>query len=213
MYNDLPTFRRPGVEAGAFDRVRISIADPDVIRNQWSHGEVKKPETINHRSFKPERDGLFCAQIFGPIKDYECLCGRYKRMKYRGVVCEKCGVEVTLKKVRRERMGHIELAAPVAHVWFLKSTASSIGLMLGMKVSELKQIIYFERYVVVESGTTQLAKRQILTEEQYEAALQKYGAGEFHAGMGAEAVRALLEKMDGQNLVDEAEQLRARSKA
>ena len=210
MYNDLPTFRRPGVEAGAFDRVRISIADPDVIRNQWSHGEVKKPETINHRSFKPERDGLFCAQIFGPIKDYECLCGRYKRMKYRGVVCEKCGVEVTLKKVRRERMGHIELAAPVAHVWFLKSTASSIGLMLGMKVSELKQIIYFERYVVVESGTTQLAKRQILTEEQYEAALQKYGASEFHAGMGAEAVRALLEKMDGQNLVDEAEQLRAR---
>ena len=210
MLQELPAFRRPGAENNALDRIRISIADPKVIRTQWSHGEVKKPETINHRSFKPERDGLFCAQIFGPVKDYECLCGRYKRMKYRGVVCEKCGVEVTLKKVRRERMGHIELAVPVAHVWFMKSSSSSIGLLLGMKFSELKQIAYFERYVVVEPGTTRLRKGQLLTEEEYEQALAEYGHGEFRAGMGAETIREMLEEMNGDNLQAEADGLRER---
>ena len=208
MHDDFHTvFRRPGADNSGFDRIRISIADPEVIRNQWSFGEVKKPETINHRSFKPERDGLFCAKIFGPVKDYECLCGRYKRMKFQGVVCEKCGVDVVLKKVRRERMGHIELAAPVAHVWFLKSSSSSIGLMLDMKFSEVKQVVYFERYVVLEPGSTDLRPRQLLSEEEYEKACDQYGPGEFRVGMGAEAIHTLLEKLNGTNLEEETDQL------
>ena len=145
----------------SFDQIRISIASPERIRS-WSYGEIKKPETINYRTFKPERDGLFCARIFGPIKDYECLCGKYKRMKYRGIICEKCGVEVTLSKVRRDRMGHIELASPVAHIWFLKSLPSRIGLLLDMTLKDLERILYFENYVVIEPGLTPLKLHQLL---------------------------------------------------
>src|SRR6056297_1181111 len=170
----------------AFDSLRISLASPDKVR-EWSFGEVKKPETINYRTFKPERDGLFCAKIFGPVKDYECLCGKYKRMKHRGVVCEKCGVEVTLTKVRRERMGHIDLASPVAHIWFLKSLPSRIGLLLDMTLREIERILYFEAYVVVDPGLTPLERCQLLPEEQYLEALEEYG-DEFDARMGAEAV-------------------------
>src|SRR5216110_1972491 len=149
----------------SFDQIRISIASPERIHS-WSYGEIKKPETINYRTFKPERDGLFCARIFGPIKDYECLCGKYKRMKYRGIICEKCGVEVTLSKVRRERMGHIELASPVAHIWFLKSLPSRIGLMLDMTLKDLERVLYFENYVVLEPGLTPLKERQLLRHDR-----------------------------------------------
>ena len=152
-------------QAMTFDQIKIQIASPEQIRS-WSYGEIKKPETINYRTFKPERDGLFCARIFGPIKDYECLCGKYKRMKFRGIICEKCGVEVTLAKVRRERMGHIELASPVAHIWFLKSLPSRIGLMVDLTLKELEKILYFESYVVLEPGTTDLKMLQLLTEDQ-----------------------------------------------
>ncbi len=178
-----------------FDRIKISIASPEQIRS-WSFGEIKKPETINYRTFKPERDGLFCARIFGPVKDYECLCGKYKRMKYRGIVCEKCGVEVTLQKVRRERMGHIELASPVAHIWFLKSLPSRIGLLLDMTLKDLERILYFENYVVTEPGMTTLAKYQLLGEEQYWEAIDTFGDDSFEAGIGAEALMALLKEID-----------------
>ncbi|MXU66373.1 DNA-directed RNA polymerase subunit beta' [Oceanomicrobium pacificus] len=188
-----------------FDEIRISLASPERILS-WSFGEIKKPETINYRTFKPERDGLFCARIFGPIKDYECLCGKYKRMKYRGVTCEKCGVEVTLQKVRRERMGHIELAAPVAHIWFLKSLPSRIGLMLDMTLRDLERILYFEQYVVVEPGLTDLTHGQLLTEEEYLDAQDQFGDDAFRAGIGAEAIREMLAAID---LDAEAEQLRA----
>ncbi len=177
-----------------FDLIKIGLASPDMIRS-WSYGEVKKPETINYRTFKPERDGLFCAKIFGPTKDYECLCGKYKRLKHRGVVCEKCGVEVTQTKVRRERMGHIELASPVAHIWFLKSLPSRIGLMLDMTLREIERILYFEAYVVVEPGMTPLERGQLLTDETYLESMEQYG-DEFDARMGAEAVRDLLSSMD-----------------
>ncbi len=177
-----------------FDSIRIALASPELIRS-WSFGEVKKPETINYRTFKPERDGLFCAAIFGPIKDYECLCGKYKRMKHRGVVCEKCGTEVTLAKVRRERMGHIDLASPVAHIWFLKSLPSRIGLMLDMTLRDIERILYFEAYVVVEPGLTTLERGQMLNEDQYIAALEEFG-DEFDARMGAEAVHELLRTID-----------------
>jgi DNA-directed RNA polymerase subunit beta' len=177
-----------------FDGIKIGLASPDLIRS-WSFGEVKKPETINYRTFKPERDGLFCAAIFGPIKDYECLCGKYKRMKHRGVVCEKCGTEVTLAKVRRERMGHIELASPVAHIWFLKSLPSRIGLMLDMTLRDIERILYFEAYVVIEPGLTTLERGQLLTEEQYLQARQEHG-DDFDALMGAEAVYQLLRTID-----------------
>ncbi|GAP65682.1 DNA-directed RNA polymerase [Mizugakiibacter sediminis] len=177
-----------------FDSIRIGLASPDLIRS-WSFGEVKKPETINYRTFKPERDGLFCAAIFGPIKDYECLCGKYKRMKHRGVVCEKCGTEVTLAKVRRERMGHIELASPVAHIWFLKSLPSRIGLMLDMTLRDIERILYFEAYVVVDAGLTPLERGQLLTEDQYLEAVEEHG-DEFDARMGAEAVYELLKSLD-----------------
>ena len=213
MLQEFPARRRTSTPAGGFDRVRISIADPDVIRHEWSHGEVKKPETINHRSFKPERDGLFCAKIFGPVKDYECLCGRYKRMKYKGVVCEKCDVEVTLKKVRRERMGHIELAVPVAHAWFMKSTSANIGLVLGMKFSEVRQVVYFERYIVIDPGTTGLQKLQLLDDEEYDRAVQEYGEGEFRVGMGAEAIRELLSEMNGDALEKVLDDLQTRSES
>ena len=177
-----------------FDSIKIALASPDLIRS-WSYGEVKKPETINYRTFKPERDGLFCAAIFGPIKDYECLCGKYKRMKHRGVVCEKCGTEVTLAKVRRERMGHIELASPTAHIWFLKSLPSRIGLMLDMTLRDIERILYFEAYVVIDPGLTSLERGQILTEEQYLQSVEEHG-DEFDARMGAEAVYELLKTID-----------------
>src|SRR5690349_19674072 len=177
-----------------FDAIKIGLASPDLIRS-WSYGEVKKPETINYRTFKPERDGLFCAAIFGPIKDYECLCGKYKRMKHRGVVCEKCGTEVTLAKVRRERMGHIELASPTAHIWFLKSLPSRIGLMLDMTLRDIERILYFEAFVVIEPGLTTLERGQLLTEEQYMTARQEHG-DDFDALMGAEAVHHLLRTLD-----------------
>ncbi len=178
-----------------FDQIRISIASPERIRS-WSFGEIKKPETINYRTFKPERDGLFCARIFGPIKDYECLCGKYKRMKYRGIICEKCGVEVTLSKVRRERMGHIELASPVAHIWFLKSLPSRIGLLLDMTLKDLERILYFENFVVTESGLTPLKMRQLLNEEEYLDAQDEYGGDNFTALIGAEAMKAMLSALD-----------------
>ncbi|MBM3516956.1 MAG: DNA-directed RNA polymerase subunit beta' [Alphaproteobacteria bacterium] len=182
-----------------FDQIKISIASPERIRS-WSFGEIKKPETINYRTFKPERDGLFCARIFGPVKDYECLCGKYKRMKYRGITCEKCGVEVTLSKVRRERMGHIELAAPVAHIWFLKSLPSRIGLILDMTLKDLERILYFESFVVIEPGLSPLKERQLLNEEQYIKAQDDYGEDAFTAGIGATAIRQMLTAIDLEKL-------------
>jgi len=179
----------------SFDQIRIQIASPERIRS-WSYGEIKKPETINYRTFKPERDGLFCARIFGPIKDYECLCGKYKRMKYRGIICEKCGVEVTLSKVRRERMGHIELASPVAHIWFLKSLPSRIGLLLDMTLKDLERILYFENYVVIEPGLTPLKLHQLLGEEEFINAQDEYGEDSFTASIGAEALRIMLSALD-----------------
>ncbi|MEE8532598.1 MAG: DNA-directed RNA polymerase subunit beta' [Alphaproteobacteria bacterium] len=178
-----------------FDEIRIAIASPEKIRS-WSFGEVKKPETINYRTFKPERDGLFCARIFGPVKDYECLCGKYKRMKYRGVVCEKCGVEVIQSKVRRERNGHIELASPVAHIWFLKSLPSRIGLLLDMTLKELERVLYFENYVVIEPGLTPLKLHDLMNEEQYMNAQDEYGEEGFRANIGAEAIREMLCALD-----------------
>jgi DNA-directed RNA polymerase subunit beta' len=179
----------------SFDQIRISIASPERIRS-WSFGEIKKPETINYRTFKPERDGLFCARIFGPIKDYECLCGKYKRMKYRGIICEKCGVEVTLSKVRRDRMGHIELASPVAHIWFLKSLPSRTGLLLDMTLKDLERVLYFENYVVIEPGLTPLKQHQLLSEEEYLKAQDDYGDDQFTAAIGAEALRTMLSAID-----------------
>src|SRR5437879_4430064 len=188
-----------------FDEIRISIASPERIR-AWSHGEIKKPETINYRTFKPERDGLFCARIFGPIKDYECLCGKYKRMKYKGIICEKCSVEVTLSRVRRERMGHIELAAPVAHIWFLKSLPSRIGLLLDMTLKELERILYFESYVVIEPGLTALEDRQLLSEDEYLKAQELYGADSFTALIGAEAIREMLKVLDLEKMATDLRQ-------
>ena len=177
-----------------FDAIKIALASPEKIRS-WSYGEVKKPETINYRTFKPERDGLFCSKIFGPIKDYECLCGKYKRLKHRGVICEKCGVEVTLSKVRRERMGHIELASPVAHIWFLKSLPSRLGMVLDIALRDIERVLYFEAFIVIDPGMTPLTRGQLLTEDDYLAKVEEYG-DEFNAVMGAEAVRELLRTMD-----------------
>ena len=187
-------------ESDHFDAIRIGLASPDKIRS-WSYGEVKKPETINYRTFKPERDGLFCAKIFGPIKDYECLCGKYKRLKHRGVICEKCGVEVTLAKVRRERMGHIELASPTAHIWFLKSLPSRLGMVLDMTLRDIERVLYFEAYVVVEPGMTPLKRNQLLTEDDFLAKTEEYG-DEFEAAMGAEGIRKLLHSIDIDREVD-----------
>src|SRR4028118_492619 len=183
-----------------FDAIKIGLASPEKIRS-WSFGEVKKPETINYRTFKPERDGLFCAKIFGPIKDYECLCGKYKRLKHRGVICEKCGVEVTLAKVRRERMGHIELASPTAHIWFLKSLPSRLGMVLDMTLRDIERVLYFEAYVVVEPGMTPLKRNQLLTEDDFLAKTDEFG-NEFEASMGAEGIRHLLKSINVDRVVD-----------
>jgi len=184
-----------------FDHIRIGLASPDIIRS-WSYGEVKKPETINYRTFRPERDGLFCAKIFGPVKDYECLCGKYKRLKHRGVVCEKCGVEVTQSKVRRERMGHLELASPVAHIWFLKSLPSRIGLLLDMTLREIERVLYFEAYLVTDPGMTDLKRGQLMSEEEYLESLEQYG-DDFTAAMGAEAIYEILKKIDLKVVMDQ----------
>ena len=200
---DLLNFHKREQENHDFDAIKVGLASPEVIRS-WSYGEVKKPETINYRTFKPERDGLFCAKIFGPVKDYECLCGKYKRLKHRGVVCEKCGVEVTQTKVRRERMGHIELASPVAHIWFLKSLPSRIGLMLDMTLRDIERILYFETFVVTEGGMTTLERGQLLSDEGYLEAVEEYG-DEFEASMGAEAIFNLLSTID---LKDEVNKMR-----
>src|SRR4249919_494257 len=186
-----------------FDSIKIGLASPDMIRS-WSYGEVKKPETINYRTFKPERDGLFCAKIFGPVKDYECLCGKYKRLKHRGVICEKCGVEVTLAKVRRERMGHIELASPVAHIWFLKSLPSRLGLVLDMTLRDIERVLYFEAYVVVNPGLTPLHRGQLLSEDDYLSKVEEFG-DDFVAMMGAEGIRELLRAI---NLTEQIDTLR-----
>ena len=199
MNQEIMNLFSPQAPAQVFDQIRISIASPEKILS-WSFGEIKKPETINYRTFKPERDGLFCARIFGPIKDYECLCGKYKRMKYKGIICEKCSVEVTLSRVRRERMGHIELAAPVAHIWFLKSLPSRIGLLLDMTLKDLERILYFEYYVVLEPGLTPLQDRQLLSEEDYLKAQDEYGADSFTAMIGAEAIREMLKSLDLEKL-------------
>ena len=195
-----------------FDAIKIGLASPEKIRS-WSFGEVRKPETINYRTFKPERDGLFCAKIFGPIKDYECLCGKYKRLKFRGVICEKCGVEVTLAKVRRERMGHIELAAPVAHIWFLKSLPSRLGMVLDMTLRDIERVLYFEAYVVVDPGLTPegaMKRGQIMSEDEYNAKVEEFGEGAFTAIMGAEGVRELLRTI---NIDREVEAIRSELKA
>jgi DNA-directed RNA polymerase subunit beta' len=197
-----------------FDHIRVGLASPDMVRS-WSYGEVKKPETINYRTFKPERDGLFCAKVFGPVKDFECLCGKYKRLKHRGVVCEKCGVEVTQTKVRRERMGHIELACPIAHIWFLKSLPSRIGLLLDMTLRDIERVLYFEGFVVIDPGMTTLEKGQLLTDESYLEAIEEFG-DDFNAKMGAEAVYELLKDVDlnheAQDLRDEIESTKSETK-
>jgi len=185
-----------------FDAIRISLASPEKILS-WSFGEVTKPETINYRTFKPERDGLFCAKIFGPITDWECLCGKYKRMKHRGVICDKCGVEVTLSKVRRERLGHIELASPCSHVWFFKGLPSRIGYLLDISMRDLERILYFEAFVVVDVGEVAILKeRQVLQEEEYRKLVQEY-PGQFTARMGAEAIKELLKRVEVEKLSDE----------
>ena len=204
MNQEVLNIFNPVVAAPTFDQIRISLASPDKIRS-WSFGEIKKPETINYRTFKPERDGLFCARIFGPTKDYECLCGKYKRMKYKGIICEKCGVEVTLARVRRERMGHIELASPVAHIWFLKSLPSRIAMMLDMPLKDIERVLYFEYYIVTEPGLTPLKQNQLLSEDDFMRAQEEYGDDGFTAEIGAEAIRGLLRGID---LQKETEQLR-----
>jgi DNA-directed RNA polymerase subunit beta' len=202
MNHEVMNLFNNNVPAQTFDSIRISIASPEKILS-WSFGEIKKPETINYRTFKPERDGLFCARIFGPIKDYECLCGKYKRMKYKGVICEKCGVEVTLSRVRRERMGHIELAAPVAHIWFLKSLPSRIGTLLDMTLKDIERVLYFENYIVTEPGLTPLKEHQLLSEEEYMLAVDEFGEDSFTAMIGAEAIRELLASMDLEKIAGE----------
>ena len=203
MRNLLNIFK-PKDQTQTFDAIKIGLASPEMIRS-WSYGEVKKPETINYRTFRPERDGLFCAKIFGPVKDYECLCGKYKRLKHRGVVCEKCGVEVTQSKVRRERMGHLELASPVAHIWFLKSLPSRIGLLLDMTLREIERVLYFEAYLVVDPGMTTLKKGQLLSEEEYIEALEEFG-NDFDALMGAEAIHSVLKDVKLDDLLNSIHQ-------
>src|SRR3954447_4037643 len=204
MNQEVLNIFNPVQAAPTFDQIRIALASPEKIRS-WSFGEIKKPETINYRTFKPERDGLFCARIFGPTKDYECLCGKYKRMKYKGIICEKCGVEVTLARVRRERMGHIELASPVAHIWFLKSLPSRIALMLDMALKDIERVLYFEYYIVTEPGLTPLKQHQLLSEDDYMRFQDEFGDDSFTAEIGAEAVQGLLRAIDLEKV---AEQLR-----
>ncbi|WP_339765334.1 DNA-directed RNA polymerase subunit beta', partial [uncultured Hoeflea sp.] len=202
MNHEVMNLFNNNVPAQTFDSIRISIASPEKILS-WSFGEIKKPETINYRTFKPERDGLFCARIFGPIKDYECLCGKYKRMKYKGVICEKCGVEVTLSRVRRERMGHIELAAPVAHIWFLKSLPSRIGTLMDMTLKDIERVLYFENYIVTEPGLTSLKENSLLSEEDYMVAVDEFGEDSFTAMIGAEAIYEMLASMDLERIAGE----------
>ena len=204
MNQEVLNIFNPVVAAPTFDQIRISLSSPEKIRS-WSFGEIKKPETINYRTFKPERDGLFCARIFGPTKDYECLCGKYKRMKYKGIICEKCGVEVTLARVRRERMGHIELASPVAHIWFLKSLPSRIAMMLDMPLKDIERVLYFEYYIVTEPGLTSLKQHQLLSEDEYMRFQEEFGDDSFSAEIGAEAIQGLLKQIE---LVTEADRLR-----
>src|SRR4051812_14809240 len=192
-------------DVSSFDKIRIGIASPLDMRN-WSYGEVKKPETINYRTFKPERDGLFCERIFGPIKDWECHCGRYKKVKFKGIVCDRCGVEVTLSKVRRERLGHIELASPVCHIWYLKGVPSRVGYLLDMSTRNLERVVYYENYVVLDAGNTPLQMKQLLTEDEFRRFRDQFGEGSFKAKMGAESVKELLKDLD---IVKLAEQLRA----
>ena len=194
MKNVAELFKKDTIEQ-KFNKIKITLASPDKIKS-WSFGEIKKPETINYRPFKPEKDGLFCARIFGPVKDYECLCGKYKRMKFRGIICEKCGVEVTLSKVRRDRMGHIELAAPVAHIWFMKSLPSRIAPLLDMTIKNLEKVLYFEQFIVVEPGLTDLKKGEIISEDQYIEYQDQYGEDSFSASIGAEAIEQMLQNLD-----------------
>ena len=196
-------------DAQNFSSIKITLASPDKIKS-WTYGEIKKPETINYRTFRPEKDGLFCARIFGPIKDYECLCGKYKRMKFRGIICEKCGVEVTLSKVRRDRMGHIELASPVAHIWFLKSLPSRIGLLVDMTLKDLERVLYFENFVVLDPGLTNLKSGQLLSEELYYDSLEEFGEDSFKAMIGAEAIHFLLSNI---NLDEERQKVEDELKA
>ena len=186
------------MEFNVFDSIKIGLASPDQIR-EWSYGEVKKPETINYRTLKPERDGLFCERIFGPTKDWECHCGKYKRIRYKGKICDRCGVEVTRAKVRRERMGHIELAAPVSHIWYFKGIPSRMGLLLDLSPRLLEQVLYFASYIVVDPGSTPLTKQQILSEKDYRDMREKY-EDDFDAGMGAEYIKKLLAELDKEKL-------------
>src|SRR5277367_5379856 len=197
------------VRSSQFDKVTIKIASDDVVRNQWSRGEIKKPETINYRTFKPEKGGLFCEKIFGPTRDWECACGKYKKIKHKGIVCDRCGVEVTLSKVRRDRMAHIDLAVPVVHIWFFKTMPSRIGNVLGMSTSDLERVIYYEEYVVIDPGQTELERKQLLTDAEYREAQEKWGSDSFTAKMGGEAIRILLQTEDlPTQLVDLKEKLR-----
>ena len=189
------------MEHNIFDSIRISLADPEKIRS-WSSGEVKRPETINYRTLKAERDGLYCERIFGPTKDWECMCGRYKRVRYKGKICEKCGVEVTTKKVRRERMGHIELAAPVSHIWYFRAIPSRMGLLLDISPRSLEKVLYFAQYIVIDPGNTPLEKYQLLTEKEYRDNLERY-ENDFKVGMGAEAIKELLKELDIEKLSKE----------
>ena len=189
------------IDVNNFVSMRIGLASPDQIR-EWSYGEVKKPETINYRTLKPERDGLFCERIFGPTKDWECHCGKYKRIRYKGIVCDKCGVEVTRSKVRRDRMGHIELAAPVSHIWYFKGIPSRMGLILDITPRNLERVLYFASYIVLDPGETGLAKKQILTEKEYVEKLDEYHDKPFRVGMGAQAIKELLEEIDLPTLVE-----------
>ena len=195
MKRDLSKLFKNEFAGKSFNKIKISLASPEKIKS-WSFGEIKKPETINYRTFKPEKDGLFCARIFGPIKDYECLCGKYKRMKFRGIICEKCGVEVTRSNVRRDRMGHIALATPVAHIWFLKSLPSRISAAIDMKLKDVEKVLYFESFLVIEPGLTKLKNNQLLSEDEYIKAQEEYGPDSFEAGIGAEAIREILLKLD-----------------
>ena len=189
------------LDVSNFDRMQIGLASPEQIK-EWSYGEVKKPETINYRTLKPERDGLFCERIFGPTRDWECHCGKYKRLRYKGVICDRCGVEVTRSKVRRERLGHIDLAAPVSHIWYFKGIPSRMGLLLDISPRNLEKVLYFISYIVLDPGETDLAYKQLLTENEYREYREKYGNG-FKAGMGAEAVKVMLQQLNLQELNDE----------
>ena len=196
MEKNISTYKnQSNLSENNFSSIKITLASPEKIKS-WSFGEIKKPETINYRTFRPEKDGLFCARIFGPVKDYECLCGKYKRMKFRGIICEKCGVEITKSNVRRERMGHIDLACPVAHIWFLKSLPSRIALAVDMKLKDVEKVLYFESFIVIEPGLTTLKKGDLLTEEALTKAQDEFGEDSFSAGIGAEAVREILINLD-----------------